>query len=107
MDSWGEIAPNEAWTYKGNFTSDGGNYGIYTSTRVNEPSIVGTATFQQYWSVRNESRVGGTITTGNHFSAWAKYGMNLGQFQGNIVAVEAYTHGSSDFSSGSASITVQ
>ncbi len=50
MDSYGDLAPNEPWTAKGNFTIDGeGTYAVYTSTRVNKPSIVGTATFQQYW----------------------------------------------------------
>lgn len=50
MDSHGDLAPNEPWTAKGNFTIDGeGTYAVYTSTRVNKPSIVGTATFQQFW----------------------------------------------------------
>ena len=50
MDSHGDLAPNEPWTAKGNFTIEGeGTYQVYTSTRVNKPSIVGTATFQQYW----------------------------------------------------------
>ncbi|KAI1460747.1 glycoside hydrolase family 11 protein [Annulohypoxylon moriforme] len=78
VDAHGDLLPNEPWTEKGNFTFDEGTYTVYTSTRVNKPSIVGTATFQQYWSVRTEQRVGGTITTGKHFEEWANLRMRLG-----------------------------
>lgn len=78
VDAHGDLLPNEPWTEKGNFTFDEGTYTVYTSTRVNKPSIIGTTTFQQYWSVRTEQRVGGTITTGKHFEEWANLGMRLG-----------------------------
>ena len=105
MDAHGDLAPNEPWTSKGNFTFEEGTYEIYTSTRTNKPSIVGTATFQQYWSVRTEQRIGGTITTGKHFDAWNKAGMRLGNHDYMIVAVEGYTSNGKT-SSGTASITV-
>lgn len=106
VDSHGDLKPNEVWTPKGNFTFEEGTYLMYESTRVNQPSIQGTATFQQYWSVRNETRVGGTITTGKHYDEWANVGMKLGSFNYMIVATEGYTSGS-DKSSGSATITVE
>jgi endo-1,4-beta-xylanase len=93
VENFGTYNPSSGATKKGTVTSDGSVYD-------NQPSIIGTATFQQYWSVRQSKRSSGSVNTATHFNAWAALGMNLGTHNYQIVATEGY------FSSGSASITV-
>ncbi|KAF1993381.1 glycoside hydrolase family 11 protein [Amniculicola lignicola CBS 123094] len=101
IENFGTYNPSTGATNKGSVTVDGSNYAIAVSTRTNQPSIEGTRTFQQFWSVRANKRSSGTVTMKTHFDAWAKAGMKLGTHDYQIVATEGY------FSSGSASITVE
>jgi len=100
VESFGTYNPSSGAQKKGTVTTDGSVYDIYVSTRTNAPSIDGTKTFQQFWSVRQNKRASGSVTTANHFNAWSKLGMKMGTYDYLIVATEGY------FSAGSASITV-
>src|SRR5690606_19587626 len=85
----------------GSFQSDGATYNVRRCQRVNQPSIEGTSTFYQYFSVRNPKKgfgnVSGTITVSNHFNYWASRGLNLGSHDYMVFATEGYqSRGSSD-----------
>lgn len=100
VENFGTYNPSTGATKKGTVESDGDTYDVYTNQRTNAPSIEGTSTFQQFWSVRRTKRSSGTVTLANHFNAWSGFGMKLGSHDYQIVAVEGY------FSAGSADLTV-
>jgi endo-1,4-beta-xylanase len=100
VENFGSYNPSTGASRLGSVTTDGGTYDVYRTQRVNQPSIDGTATFYQYWSVRQQKRSSGTITVANHFNAWRNLGLNLGTHNYQIMAVEGYQ------SNGNSNITV-
>ena len=74
---------------KGEFTVDGDTYEIWQNQRVQQPSIKGTSTFPQYFSVRRSSRNCGHIDITAHFKKWEELGMKMGKMYEAKVLVEA------------------
>ena len=95
VDGWGAefTPPGEGAAVLGTVDSDGGTYRIYRTERVEKPSIRGTQTFYQYWSVRTERRALGvdqTITFANHVAAWRSHGLWLGTMNYQVMATEGF-----------------
>ncbi|HEY9124500.1 MAG TPA: glycoside hydrolase family 11 protein [Bacteroidales bacterium] len=99
IESWGTWRPPGA-TSKGTITVDGGTYDIYQTTRENQASIKGTATFQQYWSVRRTKRTSGNISIFKHFEKWEEMNMPLGKLYDINLLIEGYkSSGNAEFTS--------
>ena len=58
VENFGNYNPSSGAQRLGSVNTDGSTYDIYRTQRVNQPSIIGTATFYQYWSVRQSHRSG-------------------------------------------------
>jgi hypothetical protein len=89
VEEWIGFNPGSNATKKGTFTLDGGTYDVYTHTQTNQPSIQGTATFQQFFSVRQSARQCGHISISEHFREWSSLGMTLGKMFEAKLLVEA------------------
>ncbi|KAK5722697.1 hypothetical protein LTR15_005929 [Elasticomyces elasticus] len=101
VENYGTYNPGSDKQLKGTFYQDGSNYNVYQAQRTNQPSIEGTKTFQQYWSIRQNKRSSGSVNVGAHFNKWASLNMGLGSQDYQILATEGYQ------SSGSSEIYVQ
>jgi hypothetical protein len=94
-------------SHEGTISVDGGSYDVYTNVRENAPSIHGTQTFTQYYSVRSEGRQCGQISISQHFSEWASLGMPLGNLYEVTLLVEGLNNGTGEAEFTNASVVVQ
>ncbi len=99
IEKWNSYNPTTGAQGKGNVTIDGAQYALAQGNRVNQPSIDGTSTFPQFFSVRQQGRTSGKISISEHFKAWDKAGMRLGKMNEVSFCVEGYN------CSGSANVT--
>ena len=96
VESWGSWRPPGAPSSLGTVTVDGAEYDIYKTTRYEQPSIDGTKTFDQYWSVRKAKPTGdgtkleGTISISKHFDAWKQCGLEMGKMYEIALTIEGY-----------------
>lgn len=103
IESYGSYNPASCagGTDYGSFQSDGATYNVRRCLRTQQPSIDGTQTFYQYFSVRNPKKgfgnISGTVTFANHVNFWRSKGLNLGNHNYMVLATEGYqSNGSSD-----------
>ena len=89
VDSWGSWRPPGGQS-RGTINVDDGTYDIYVTDRINQPSIDGTSTFKQFWSVRTQKKTQGTISVDKHFSAWTSKNMQLGKMYEASLTIEGY-----------------
>lgn len=95
-----------SFTKKGTITVDGGTYDVYTNVRTNAPSIHGTQTFTQYYSVRQTGRQCGHISISEHFKQWAAMGLPLGKmYEVKLLAEGMNGSGSADFTTATVTVT--
>ena len=74
---------------KGEFTVDGDKYEIYQNQRIAQPSIDGTQSFHQYFSVRTSARQSGHIDVSAHFKKFESLGMRMGKMYEVMYYIEA------------------
>jgi hypothetical protein len=75
---------------KGTITVDGAQYDVVTRQMNNQPSIKGTASFPQVFSIRQQTRTSGSISVSEHFKQWEKLGITLGKMYEIKIKVESY-----------------
>jgi len=97
VEGYGERKPFWNTEKKGTFSSDGKTYDIYQKKIINQPSIHGTETYDQYWSVIRDNpaqvnrmnNISGTVCISNHFKEWESLGMETGNIYNIMFSIEA------------------
>lgn len=91
----GSYNPTSGGKKWGSAKIDGIDYDFYTTDRIQQPSLSGTSTFKQYWSIpsnTSQHRTKGTISISKHFKAWADAGMKMGKlYEVASMKIESYT----------------
>ncbi|MCM1133515.1 MAG: glycoside hydrolase family 11 protein [Ruminococcus flavefaciens] len=99
VEAWGSWRPPGSNDTLGTVEANGNTYDIYRTVRENQPSIHGTETFYQYWSVRQDNpaqnnvkkHIEGRISVSEHFEAWEKAGLDMsGKMYEVALNIEGY-----------------
>lgn len=100
VEDWRNWIPSmaEEAQHRGTISVNGSVYDIIENTRVEQPSILGTQTFQQYFSIRRDTRNSGIINISDHFEKWESLGLEMGNLHEVSFVVEGYqSSGSFEF----------
>lgn len=98
VDAWGDWTPPGTEKPVAEINVDGNDYEVYSLTKGNQMSILGPTPFKQYWSVRKENSASvdekrnlkGEISVSDHFAAWEKAGLKLGDLYDVTFNIEGY-----------------
>lgn len=107
MEDWQDWRPRagdgSGHQGKGTITVDGAVYDVVTRQMQNQPSIKGQASFPQVFSIRQNTRSGGSISISEHFKKWESLGIKLGNLYEVKIKVESYS--SNNNGTGSCKVT--
>lgn len=106
LDDWGATKPGGLASdgsprdEVGTLEIDGETYDVWKKTREEKPSIQGTATFDQYFSIRRTARSCGRISVSEHFSGWEDLGLPFGKlYEVKLLVESQFNTGSVEFTS--------
>jgi hypothetical protein len=106
LDDWGATKPagvasdGSPRDEVGTLDADGETYDVWKKTRENKPSIIGDATFDQYFSIRRTARQCGRISVSEHFKQWEALGLPLGNlYEVKLLVESQFNSGAVEFSS--------
>lgn len=96
LENFGQYNPGSAGTHQGTLYSDGSTYDVYMVNRGNN--------YIQYWSIRQNKRSSGVVTTAKHYDWYESHGLthnpnSAAAYQ--ILSTEGYgSQGQSDMTVG-------
>jgi len=110
VEAWGAVKPSPIYSTAedcGSYIIDGNTYDLYRNMVYNQPSLDGTTSFPQYWSIRTENPVNnnqnnhieGDVSFCKHFQTWEQLGLDM---SGTLYEVCLYFE--NHHSSGSADV---
>jgi endo-1,4-beta-xylanase len=85
---------NGSGTDLGTFSMNGATYTLWEHQQVNQPSINGTQTFEQYIAIPSSPITNSSVNMATVESAWESKGLSVGTMNYETIGSEAYGGGS-------------
>ncbi len=106
LDDWGAAKPGGLASdgsprdEVGVLEIDGETYDVWKKARIDKPSIKGTTTFDQYFSIRRTRRSCGRISVSEHFAGFERLGLPFGKlYEVKLLVESQFNTGSVEFTS--------